>query len=367
MTLRVGMLGYGFMGKAHTNALDRLPLFFPDAPDTERSVIVGRHEEPLAEAAERYGFDRTTDDWEAALDEIDILLNLGPNHLHAEPSIAALERDIHVLCEKPLASTLEEAERMAAAAESSDAVAATGFNYRFVPAVRYAKRLIEAGELGDIRHFHGRYVNGYLTDETAGWSWRLSKEHAGAGALGDLGSHTIDLARYLVGDVATVSGHTRTFTKERPISWGEEGETREVDVDDAYSAQVDFENGAMGVFQASRQAHGETNNNNFEIHGTEGAVKFNLARLNELEVHSGDDRGFQTVLVTDDDDPYGDVWWPPGHVIGWEHTFAHEHYEFLTAVAENGEHRPNFADGAAVQRVIDAVQRSDESGRRIEL
>lgn len=362
MTLRIGMLGYGFMGKAHTNALDRLSLFFPDAPDVERHILVGRH--AVDDAAERYDFTHTTDDWTAALDEIDILLNLGPNHLHAEPSIAALERDIHVLCEKPLASTRDEAERMATAADASSAVSATGFNYRFVPAIQHAKRLIDAGKLGDIRHFHGRYVNGYLTDETAGWSWRLSKEHAGAGALGDLGSHTIDLARYLVGDIETVTGHTRTFTNERP--WGE-GETREVDVDDAYSAQVDFENGAMGILQASRQAHGETNNNNFEVHGTDGAVKFDLARLNELEVHHGDDRGFQTVLVTNDDDPYGDVWWPPGHVIGWEHTFVHEHYEFLTAIEADGEHSPDFEDGAAVQRIIDAVQRSDESGQRIVL
>ncbi|MCO8245271.1 MULTISPECIES: Gfo/Idh/MocA family oxidoreductase [unclassified Haladaptatus] len=367
MTLRIGMLGYGFMGKAHTNALDRLPLFFPDAPSTDRHILVGRHEKSLAEAAERYDFTRITDDWEEALDEIDVLLNLGPNHLHAEPSIAALERDIHVLCEKPLASTRDDAERMAATADASNAVAGIGFNYRFVPAIRYAKRLIEAGELGEIRHFHGRYVNGFLTDETAGWSWRLSKEHAGAGALGDLGSHTIDLARYLVGDIVTVSGHTRTFTTERPFEWGDDGETREVDVDDAYSAQVDFDNGAMGVLQASRQAHGETNNNNFEVHGTDGAVKFNLARLNELEVHTGDNRGFQTVLITDDDDPYGDVWWPPGHVIGWEHTFVHEHEKFLTAIAENRAFSPDFADGAAVQRVISAIQQSDESGQRVEL
>ena len=372
------MLGHGFMGKAHTNALDRLALFFPDAPAVERHTLIGRREDALADAADQLGFTHTTTDWAEALDEVDVLYNLGPNYLHAEPSIAALKRDVSVLCEKPLATTLDEAERMADAARRSDAVSATGFNYRFVPAVQYAKRLVKAGELGEIRHFRGKYYNGFLTDPTAGWSWRLSKEHAGAGALGDLGAHTIDLARFLVGDIERLSGHLRTFTKERPYDWGDDREMREIDVDDAYSAQIDFQNGAMGVLEASRQAYGEINNNSFEVHGTNGSLKFSLARLNELEVKVGDDRGYETVLVTDPDDPYVDHWWPPGHVIGWEHTFVHEHAEFLSAVAnvaskrssprndtENKTYRPDFNDGAAVQRVIDAIQRSDAAGRRV--
>ena len=366
MTLKVGMLGYTFMGTAHSNALDRLPMFFPEVPETDRHVLIGRREEPLAEAAERFDFTKTTTDWEEALDEVDVFLNLGPNYMHVEPSIEALDRGIHVLSEKPLAASRGGAERMADAAADSDAVAATGFNYRFVPAIQYAKDLIENGELGEIRHFTGRYMQGHLArSSNPGWSWRVSKEKAGAGALGDIGSHTIDLARFLVGDFQQVSGHCRTFVEERPVPWKDD-EVREIDVDDAYSAQVDFENGAMGVLEATRAAAGERNNNYVEIHGTKGSLKFSLERLNEIQVYREGDRGYQRVLMNEGDDPYGSRWWPPGHNIGWEHTFVHEYAEFLTAIDEGIEHRPNFADGAAVQRVIDAIQRSDEEdGRRL--
>lgn len=367
MTLRVGMLGYTFMRTAHTNALDRLPLFFPEVPETERHVLIGRREKLLEEAAERFNFTETTTDWEDALDNIDVFLNLGPNHIHVEPSIAALERDIHVLSEKPLAASLEGAKRMAMAAAESNAVSATGFNYRFVPAVQYAKNLIDAGKLGELRHFTGRYMQGHLAGRPdAGWSWRLSREHAGAGALGDIGAHTIDLARFLVGDIQRLSGHCRTFVDERPVPWKDD-ESREIDVDDAYAAHVDFENGAMGVFEATRHAAGEKNNNFVEIHGTKGSLKFSLERLNEIQVLRENDRGYQRVLMNEDSDPYGGRWWPLGHNIGWEHTFIHEYAEFLTAIDDRNEHRPNFADGAAVQRIIDAIQRSDEQGRRLTL
>ncbi|WP_375097347.1 Gfo/Idh/MocA family protein [Natronoarchaeum philippinense] len=362
------MLGYTFMGTAHSNALDRLPMFFPELPETERYVLVGRREEPLAEAADRFDFETTTTDWEDAVDDVDVFCNLGPNYMHVEPSIAALENGVHVLSEKPLAASVEGAERMAEAARQSDAVAATGFNYRFVPAIQYAKDLIDAGELGDIRHFTGRYMQGHLArNPDAGWSWRVSKEKAGAGALGDIGSHTIDLARFLVGDFERVSGNCRTFVEERPVPWKDD-EMREIEVDDAYSAQVDFENGAMGVLEATRAAFGERNNNYVEIHGTKGSLKFELERLNEIKVSLEDDRGYRRVLMNEHDDPYGDRWWPPGHNIGWEHTFVHEYASFLSAIEEGGEHRPDFEDGLAVQRVIDAIQRSDEDdGRRIEL
>lgn len=366
MTLRVGMIGYSFMGEAHVNALDRLPQFFPEVPETERTVLVGRREEPLADAADRFRFERTTTDWADALDDIDVLCNLGPNNLHAEPSIAALDRGVHVLCEKPLAATLADAKKMAMAATESDALAATGFNYRFVPAIQYAKELIESGELGDIRHFRGSYLGGHLAgNPEAGWSWRLSEDHAGAGALGDLGSHTIDIAHYLVGDIKRVQGRCRTFVDERPVPWSDE--TRAVDVDDAYAATVDFENGAMGTLTASRHAAGEQNNNSVAVHGTKGAVKFSLNRMNELQVYRDGNEGYETVMIGGDDHPYGDSWWPPAHNIGWEHTFVHEYASFLGAITEGGDHRPNFADGLAVQRVMDAVQRSDRTGERISL
>lgn len=363
MTLEVGVLGYRFMGKAHANALARLPMFFPDAPDVERSVLVGRDEEALAEAAGRLGFERTSTDWERAIEEVDVFYNLGPNHVHPEPSIAALEADVPVLCEKPLAPTAADAERMADAADASGAVSATAFNYRYVPALRLAKRLVDDGELGEIRHFTGRYMQDWLADPDAPWSWRNDAELAGSGALGDLGAHTVDLARWLVGEVESVSGHLRTFVDERPA----DDEMRPVTVDDAYSAQVVFENGAMGALEASRVATGHKNDHSIEIHGTAGSLRFSLERLNELEVLREGDRGYETVLVTDEDDPYVEHWWPPGHVLGWEHTFVHENYEFLSAVSEGREYHPNFADGLAVQRVLEAIAESDRNGERTDV
>jgi predicted dehydrogenase len=357
------------MSRAHGNALNTLPMFFPDCPDIERFVIVGRTKTELSEAADHLGFERTATDWRQILNEIDILYNLTPNSVHSEPSIAALEQDIPVMCEKPLAPTLPEAERMVEAAKNSNAVAATAFNYRYLPAIQYAKRLIENGELGEIHQIRGRYLQDWLVDPEAPWSWRNSKELAGSGALGDLGAHTIDLTRFLVGDVVgkfdRVSGQLSTFVDERPSSDG--GETYEVDVDDAYSAQVKFESGAIGTYEASRFADGHKNDHSIAIYGSDGAIEFSLERLNELEVNLSDNRGFETVLVTDESDPYIDHWWPPGHVIGWEHTFVHENYEFLSAVDEGSEYFPDFQDGLAVQRVIDAVERSDEAEKWVKV
>jgi len=376
MTLKAGFIGYAFMGQAHSNALNKLSMFFPDAPDVERHVIVGRNEDAVQRAADQFGFANTATDWEDVLEEVDVLYNLTPNHVHAEPSIAALERDVNVLCEKPLAPTLEEAEAMAGAAEESDAVAAAAFNYRYCPAIQYARELIQDGELGEIHQVRGHYLQDWLIDPEAPWSWRNDEEMAGSGALGDLGAHTFDLARFLVGDRAgefdRVSGHLKTFVEERPLP-GEDGggldaegsesrETREVTVDDAYSAQVEFESGAIGTFEASRYATGHKNDHSIAVYGSEGALRFSLERLNELEVNLEGNRGFETVLVTDPDDPYYDHWWPPGHVIGWEHLFVHENYEFLSAVAEGGEYHPDFGDGLVVQEILEAVEESDDRG-----
>jgi len=369
MTLQVGVLGYRFMGQAHANALARMPMFFPDAPDVERDVLIGRDEEALADAADQLGFSRTATDWRDVVDEVDVFYNLGPNHVHAEPSIAALEAGTPVFCEKPLAPRLDEAEEMAAAARDADVPAGAAFNYRFVPAIRYAKNLIDDGELGEIHHVRGRYLQDWLVDPEAPWSWRNDEEMAGSGALGDLGSHTVDLARFLVGDrqgeIDRLSGHLQTFVDERPVEGGDE--TRPVTVDDAYSAQAEFEGGAMATFEASRFANGHKNDHTIEIQGSKGSLKFSLERLNELEVLREGNRGYETVLVTDESDPYIEHWWPPGHVIGWEHTFVHENYEFLTAVAEGGEASPNFEDGLAAQRVLDAVERSDDAGEWVDV
>jgi len=381
--LDVGMLGYRFMGQAHSNALARLPMFFPDAPETNRDVLVGRDEEALAEAADQYGFDRISTDWEAVVDEVDVFYNLGPNNIHADPSIAALEAGTPVFCEKPLAHTTDDAERMADAAADADVPAGIAFNYRFIPAIQYARNLIADGELGEIYHVRGRYLQDWLVDPTAPWSWRNSAEVAGSGALGDLGAHTIDLVRFLVGDadgagdIERLSGQLQTFVDERPVPGGDEGsleseggdsaEMREVTVDDAYTAQIAFEDGAIGTLEATRNANGRKNDHAVEIEGSKGSLKFSLERLNELELLREGSRGYETVLVTDPDDPYIDHWWPPGHVVGWEHTFVHENYEFLSAVAAGEEHSPNFADGHRVQQLLDAVQTSDERGEWVDV
>ena len=379
MTLDVGFLGYRFMGTAHANALARLPMFFPDAPAVNRDVLVGRDEDALADAVDRLGFDRYATDWRDVVDDVDVFYNLGPNDLHVEPSVAALEAGTSVFSEKPLAATLEGAERMAAAARDGDATAGVAFNYRFVPAIQYARNLVADGELGEIHHVRGEYMQDWLVDPDAPWSWRNSADRAGSGALGDLGAHTLDLARFLVGDragpMASVSGHLRTFVDERPVP-GESGggldgdgsehaERRPVTVDDAFQATVEFDGGAMGRFEASRFATGHKNDHTIAVHGSGGSLRFSLERLNELEVLTGDDRGYQTVLVTDPEDPYYEAWWPPGHVIGWEHTFVHENYEFLSAVAAGTAHAPSFEDGLRVQRLLAAVEESDERGERV--
>jgi predicted dehydrogenase len=363
--LRIGMLGYGFMGRAHANAIARLPMFAPAAPPTHRHTLIGRDTTALSEAADRLGFTHTATDWRAVVDEVDVFYNLGPNQLHAEPSIAALDAGTAVLCEKPLATTPAAADTMADAAAAATVPAGCGFTYRFVPAIQHAKTLLDRGELGTIRQFRGRYLQDWLVDPDAAWSWRLDSETAGSGALGDLGAHTIDLARFLLGDHAgaidRVTGTLRTFVDERPV-YAPDGETvvdrRPVTVDDAYTAEAVFETGVTATVEASRVAAGHKNDHTIEIHGTEGSLRFSLERLNELEVLTGDSRGYETVLVTEESDPYLEHWWPPGHTLGWEHAVVHENVAFLSAVADDTAFRPSFADGCAVQRVLAAIERA---------
>lgn len=359
MTFKAGFLGYRFMGKAHANALARLPMFFPDAPDVERSVLIGRTEEAVESAAVRFGFDQVETDWEDALDDIDVFYNLGPTHVHVEPTIRALKKDVHVFCEKPLAADPESAEKMAAAARESDAIAGVGFNYRYVPALQLAKQMLDDGTFGEIRRFRGQYLQDWQADSDDEWVWRNDAEVAGTGALGDQGSHTFDLARWLVGDIERVSGHFEMFITERPVG---DDESRSVTTDDEYSALARFENGAMGVFEASRVAPGHKGNNDIEVYGSDGGFRFSLERLNELEVCTADSDGFERILVTGDDHPYMDAWWSDGHIIGWEHTFVHENYEFLSAIAESESYDPDFEAGLAVQRLVDAVERNHENG-----
>jgi predicted dehydrogenase len=361
-TIGVGMLGYAFMGKAHANAYRTLAyMTWPPPLQPELVAIAGRDAAAVNEAAGRYGFADAATDWRALVDDprIGLFDNAGPNALHAEPTIAAAEAGKHVICEKPLGRDAAESF------EIWQRVAATGvqhlcaFNYRFVPAVRLARELIDSGEIGEVHHFRGRYLQEWITDPAFPMVWRLDAAQAGSGALGDLGAHVIDLARYLVGEIATVSALTRTFIADRP------GGT--VDVDDAFEAAVAFEQGAIGTLEATRFATGRKNALSFEINGSKGSIGFDLERLNELQVHSGGASGFRTVLVSEPQHPFWEHWWPEGHMIGWEHTFVHEIHHLLTAIRDGtpvAPHGADFEDGYRAAEVCDAILRSAESGSR---
>ncbi len=363
-TIGVGMLGYAFMGKAHSNAYRKIAYMTWPPPLMPRLVaMAGRTEEAVAEASRRYGYEGYATDWRDLVtsDEIELFDNSGPNNLHAEPSIAAAEAGKHVVCEKPLARTAEESydvwQRVAAAGVKH----MCAFNYRFVPAVRLARQMLEAGELGEIHHFRGAYLQEW--GDTEGDIWRFQREAAGSGALGDLGAHVIDLARYLVGEIESVSATTQTFVEGR-------------DVDDAFEAAVTFEGGAVGTLEASRFCPGRKNAFTWEINGSKGSIAFDLERLNELQVYfrgsaPGEQaQGFRSVLVSEADHPFWEHWWPHGHIIGWEHSFVHELNHFLTAIAEDADvapHGATFEDGYRAAEVCDAVVRSAESGRREEI
>jgi predicted dehydrogenase len=346
------MLGYAFMGKAHSNAFKKIPYITWPPPLEPRLVgIAGRNEKAVGEAATRYGYEYATTDWRelVADDRIGLFDNGAPNSLHAEPTIAAAEAGKHVICEKPLGRNADEAY------EIWRRVAATGvknlcaFNYRFVPAIRLAREMIDAGELGEIRHFRGRYLQDWGDDATLD-TWRFSADEAGSGALGDLGTHVIDLARFLNGEIATVSGLVKTFLTGR-------------EVDDAIEAAVEFENGAVGTIEATRFAQGRKNAFTWEINGSKGSLAFDLERLNELQ-HSDGTKGFRTILVSEADHPFWSWWWPAGHMIGWEHTFVHEIHHLLSAIANDSDvapHGATFEDGYRAAEVCDAILRSAAS------
>jgi predicted dehydrogenase len=341
----VGMLGYAFMGKAHSNAYRTID--YITWPPPLRPVLValaGRDERAVTEAARRYGFARAVSDWRALIadERITLFDNSGPNNLHAEPTIAAAEAGKHVLCEKPLGRSADESFEIWRRTAATGVRHMCAFNYRFVPAVRLARQMLEAGELGEIRHFRARYLQDWIADPEFEMVWRLDKSIAGSGALGDLGAHVIDLARFLVGEISAISGLTRTFIADRPDG--------HVDVDDAFESVVDFEGGAMGTIEASRVCLGRRNAMSFEISGSKGSIAFDLERLNELQVylagtHPGADaQGFRQVLVTEANHPFMEWWWPPGHILGYEHTFVHEIHHLLSAIAGDGEVRPYGAD-----------------------
>jgi len=363
--LGIGMLGYGFMGRAHAHAYRTLAHMVDPAIRPRLVGVAGRDVDAVAAATPQLGFEEAFGDWRQLVEDprIDVFDNTGPNGLHAEPTVAAAQAGKHVVCEKPLGRTAAEALETWRAVEATGVVHMCAFNYRFVPAVRLARELIAGGELGEIRHFRARYLQDWLVDPAAAASWRLSRAEAGSGALGDLGSHIVDLARYLVDEPTAVTGRLATFVRQR-------GES-EVDVDDAFAATVELASGAVGTLEASRVSTGRKNGLTFAVDGSRGSLAFDLHRLNELQLMTLEGptatRGFRTVLVTEPEHPFLASWWPPGHVLGWEHTFAHELHHFLQAIATGGEVAPHGAtlrDGYRAAEVCEAIERSSTTGER---
>jgi predicted dehydrogenase len=372
----IGMLGYAFMGKAHSNAFKKLPyMMYPPIAIPRLVGVAGRNETAVAEAAKRYGYQKSYTDYKRMIRNKDVQVfdNGGPNDAHATPTIYAAEYGKHVFCEKPLARTAAEAKKMLDAVQKAGVKHMVAFNYRFVPAIVQAKKLIESGKLGRIFHFRAVYLQEWIIDPSFPKIWRLDKKVAGSGALGDLGAHVIDLARFLVGEPKRVSGMTKTFIEQRPLPDGSGMGT--VDVDDAFISLMEFDNGAIGTVEASRFCHGRKNHNCIEINGEHGTIRFNLERFNELEVFWANDepketRGFHNVLVTESYHPYWENWWPHGHIIGWEHTFVHEFHHFFGAILGKWDVAPwgaDFVDGYKNAVICDAIVRSSKSGRVAEI
>ncbi|MFE7965121.1 Gfo/Idh/MocA family protein [Streptomyces cellulosae] len=376
--LRIGMVGYAFMGAAHSQGWRTVGRVFELPLRPEMAVICGRDAGAVRAAAGRHGWAEAETDWRALVerDDIDLVDICTPGDSHAEIALAALAAGKHVLCEKPLANTVEEAEAMARAArEARDRgqAAMVGFNYRRVPATALARKMVEEGRIGTLRHVRVAYLQDWLVDPQFPLTWRLRREQAGSGSLGDLGAHIVDLAQYLAGEpLAGVSALTETFVRERPLpsepSSGlaavSAAGTGPVTVDDAAVFTGRFTSGALASFEATRYATGRKNALRIELNGERGSLAFDLERLNELEYHDGTGDathgGFRRILVTEPDHPYLDAWWPPGHGLGYEHTFAHQARDLVHAIAEGRSPEPSFTDGLQVQRVLAAVEESAE-------
>ncbi len=366
--VNVALIGYAFMGKAHSNAWRQVAPFFSPRLTPRLKVICGRNAANVEAAARTYGWEESATDWRDVVrrKDIDIVDVSTPGDSHAEIAIAAAKAGKAVICEKPLANTVPEARRMLAAVEKAGVTHMICHNYRRVPAVMLAKHLIESGRIGEIRQFRGTYLQDWIADPAFPMVWRLDKSKAGSGALGDIGAHSIDLARFLVGDVSEVSGHLETFIKTRPVA-GSRTKRGRVTVDDAALSLMRFENGAIGTMEATRMARGRKNQNRFEINGSTGSIAFDLERLNELEVYFESDpasvRGFRRVLVTESSHPFMKAWWPPGHLIGYEHTFIHTFYDLLEAMADDSVPSPNFEDGLRNQQVMAAIEKASTTRR----
>ncbi|MES4887462.1 Gfo/Idh/MocA family oxidoreductase [Streptomyces sp. NPDC096012] len=380
-TIGVGMIGYAFMGRAHSHAWRSVACAFDLPLRPVMAALAGREQAALEQAARRQTWAATETDWRALIARADVQLVdiCTPGSSHAEIAIAALEAGKHVLCEKPLANTVEEAEAMAAAAAAASrrgVRSMVGFSYRRTPALALARRLIAGGRLGALRHVRAQYLQDWIVDPEFPLVWRLQREHAGSGALGDIGAHIVDLAQYLVGEpLSGVSALTETFIRERPLSTASSGLAAVVDgvtprgtvtVDDAALFTGRFPGGAVASFEATRVAAGRKNALRIEINGDRGSIAFDLERLNELDFHDHTEpaatAGFRRILVTEPDHPYLEGWWPPGHGLGYDHTFVHQVRDLMHAIIEGRDPEPSFADGLQVQRVLAAVEHSAANG-----
>ncbi|WP_248153010.1 Gfo/Idh/MocA family protein [Microbacterium aoyamense] len=373
------MIGHGFMGAAHSQGWRVAPRFFDLPLEPEMAVVVGRDAAKTEASARKWGWAEAATDWREVIarDDIDVVDIVTPGDTHAEIALAALAAGKHVLCEKPLANTVTEAEEMTAAADRAAAAGVrsmVGFTYRRVPATTFARDMVAAGRIGRIRQVRAEYLQDWLMDAEAPLTWRMQKDRAGSGALGDIGAHAIDLTEYITGQrVTTVSGIIETLVTERPLLGEGQGlsgtastERGAVTVDDLALFTGRLSGGALASFEATRFRTGRKNALRIEISGSTGAIAFDLERLNELEYYDATqpetELGFRRILVTEHDHPYLAPWWPTGHMLGYEHGFSHQVFDFVTAIADGTQPHPSFEDGLHVQRVLDAVERSSASG-----
>lgn len=379
--LNIGLIGYQFMGKAHSNAYRQVGHFFDLPYEIKMHTLCGRNEAAVRKAAETYGWEHVETDWRKVIanPEIDVIDVSTPGNTHAEIAIAAAEAGKAVFCEKPIGNTLAEAKAMYDAIEKAGVPNAVFHNYRKAPAVALAKRLIEEGKIGRIYHMRATYLQDWIADPSFPLVWRLQKEIAGSGTHGDINAHIIDLGRYLLGEFDSVTGLLHTFIKQRPIA-GEidanlgakaSDKMGDVTVDDAAMFLAKFKNGALGTFEASRFAVGRKNYNRFEINGANGSLVFNLERMNELEFYDNtapaETQGFTLIQATAGEHPYAGHYWPVAHILGYEHTFINLLADAFTAMGEGKPISPNFWDGYENQRVLDAVERSSDSGTWVNL
>jgi predicted dehydrogenase len=381
--MNVAIIGTKFMGKAHSNAWANAPRFFDLGIKPVMKVAVGKSEESAQALANNWGWEEISSDWQEVVerDDIDVIDISVPTNLHHPIAVAAARAGKHIFCEKPFALNASQAKEMLDEAEKAGVIHYLNHNYRRCPAVQLAKKLIDEGEIGTIFHWRSAYLQDWIVDPNFPLTWHLQKEFAGGGVFYDLGSHIIDLSRYLIGEVKSVSAMQTTFIGDRPLPGegaatftagkGSDAETGQVTVDDATFMIAELEGGVLGSYEVSRFSPGRKNFNYFEIYGSKGSIVFNLERMNELQLFLRDDpeyaQGFKTIIVTEGVHAYLPAWWPPGHVIGYEHEFHHAVVDFMSAIERNEEIHPNFFDGLREMLVIEAGLKSAEIGKKVEV